>query len=357
MTLHRTPVFGTIALLLALPALGGCSSRAHYIIRQGIGQIGMMVRSVPIDGVLAGGKLEAEKERKLRLVVAARDFAREQLGLRVGGSFSLYHETGGQPVAYNLSGARKDALTPKRWCFPIIGSIDYIGFFSRADADRAAARIEREGYDSYIYGVDAYSTLGWFPDPVQSKLLNRRDGSLVEIVIHELAHNTVYVDGNSTFNESLATFIGRLGARLFYEQRGEEGRQTVTALEEYYADQERITAWMTAFEAELREYYARDIPSEEKIAGREALFQAARDRFADEVRPQLNEPDRYDRWANLPTNNAFVLLNRRYNLDLGVFASVYERSGGDFAAFLDTLRAAAATGDPFACLREAAGSP
>ncbi len=349
--------WGVLVGGLAVGPLGGCSPTVQYIVRQGLGQLGMTIHSVEIDAVLARQMLTPEQDRKLRLVVEAREFARQQLGLRIGSSFSLYHETNGEPIAYNLSASRRDELTPKYWQFPIIGSLAYIGYFDRADADREAASLQEQGYDTYIYGVDAYSTLGWFPDPVQSKLLDRSDGSLVDTVIHELAHNTVYSTADSTFNESLALFIGRQGARLFFERQGAAGREILAGLETTYADQEQITAWMTQFEAELRAFYARDLTSEEKIAGREALFQAARDRFTSEVQPQLGAPDRHGWWAEMPTNNAFVLLHRRYHYDLDLFADTYERTAGDFAAFVEVLRAAAADANPFAHLRNAAGSP
>ena len=356
--MHTRTTRPAYALLLAsgLMPLCGCPPTVQYIIEQGIGQISMMAETEPIDDVLASGRLDAEAERKLRLVVQARDFARDELGLDVGGSFQLYHETNGEPVGYNVSAAQQDALTPKRWQFPIVGWLDYIGFFSPDDARQAADELQAQGWDTYIYGVDAYSTLGWFADPLQSSFLRRSDGSIVETVIHELAHNTIYVNGQSTFNESLATFIGREGARRFYAEQGEVGEQMITALEEHYADQQRITTWMQDFTATLRAHYAQDVSSEEKVAGREALFQTARDRFTGEVQPGLNDPERYAGWANLPTNNAYVLLHQRYNLDLDVFAAVCDAGGGDFAAFLAALRAAAGAGEPFAHLRELAGS-
>lgn len=350
-------VRGILICGLALGPLTACSPTVQYIVHQGLGQLGMTIHSVKIDDVLARQMLTPEHDRKLRLVVEAREFARTEFGLRVGASFSLYHETYGEPIAYNLSASRRAELVPKYWQFPIIGSLAYIGYFSPADADREAATLQEQGYDTYIYGVDAYSTLGWFPDPVQSKLLDRSDGSLVDTVIHELAHNTVYCTSDSTFNESLAMFIGRKGAELFFERQGDAGRQISADLERGYADQEQITVWMMQFEADLRAFYAQDLPPDEKIAGREAVFQAARDRFVSEVQPQLNEPDRYGWWADMPTNNAFVLLHRRYHYDLDVFAAVYDNSNGDFATFLDVLRAAAADPDPFAYLRSAAGSP
>ena len=347
----------SVLILMMLILLCGCSSTVQYIIQQGIGQISMITSSRPIDQVLASGQLTAEQERKLRLVVAARDFAYQELGLQIGRSYSTYHDTSGEPIGYNLSACRQDQLTSKSWTFPIIGTIDYLGFFSEHDADQTAAELQDQGYDTVTYGVDAYSTLGWFPDPVHSTFLQRSDGSLVETVIHELAHNTIYVPGRSTFNESLATFIGRQGARLFFQQRGEEGLAIIESLEQNYDDNVHITDWMQALITSLKQHYALDVSSEEKIAGREAVFQTSREGFTNEVLPLLNDPDASAWWGNLPTNNAFVLLYQRYNLDLDVFATVYEQVSGDFAAFLDLLRAAAGAADPFTYLHESAGSP
>jgi predicted aminopeptidase len=246
-----------------------------------------------------------------------------------------------------------DLLSPKRWTFPIIGTIEYIGFFSRADAEAQLQQLADEGWDAVMYGVDAYSTLGSFPDPVQSRFLERSDGRIVETVIHELAHNTVYAAGQSTYNESLATFIGREGARLFFERRGAGADAILADLEAFYADQVQTTEWLLDLHDALVAHYAQDIPREEKIAGREAVFQAARDRFVAEVLPTLNQPERYAWYAEFPTNNAYVLLYRRYNLDLDVFQQVYEQSD-DFRVFVAALQQAGRSPAPFAALREMA---
>jgi len=342
-------------MLCALLGLCGCVN-GEYIARQAIGQIAVLVRSVPIEQTLASGTLSAEQIRKLSLIVEAREFARTELGLNVGWAFSLFHDTGGEPLAYNLSAATTDSLAPRSWVFPIVGEIDYVGYFSQADGEQAEAQLQQQGYDTVLRAVDAYSTLGWLPDPVHSPLLEREDANLVEIVIHELAHNTVYVNGRSDFNESLATFIGRTGALVFYARRDADGEQTAELLRARYVDQDRITAWFLELFETLEEYYAQDIPYDEKVAGREAVFQAARDRFVSEVQPQLSEPQRHQGWAWLPTNNAWILLNRRYNFDLDLFQAVYDRGGRDFRVLLETLHAAARSADPWAYLREATAS-
>ncbi len=351
--LRRAAHGAALVALGALTLLTGCET-TQYIIQQGLGQLEVVANSVPIDDVLAGGGLEPEAARKLRLIVEAREFAVNALGLSAGRSYTLYHETGGEPVSYNVSASRRDALEPKSWDFPVIGRIDYIGYFNKADAEAQQARLESDGYDTWMYPVSAYSTLGYFPDPVHSSMLKRDDGVIVDTIIHELAHNTIYVNGNSNFNESMATFIGRQGAILFYEQRGEEGRAMIDALRRQNADTDKINAWLIELNQALRDFYASGRSSQEKIDGREAVFQQARERFANEVAATLAEPGRYRGYANLPTNNAYILLNQRYNLDLGVMSGVYERRGGDFAAFLDEMRAAARAADPFEHLRNVA---
>jgi len=339
-------------LLGALLGLCGCVN-GEYIARQAIGQLGVLDRSVPIEQALVSGMLSAEQTRKLELIVEAREFARTELGLNVGWAFALFHDTVGEPLAYNLSAAPKNSLVPKSWAFPIVGEIDYVGYFSRADAEQAEAELQQQGYDTVLRAVDAYSTLGWLPDPVHSPLLERADANLVEIVIHELAHNTVYVNGRSDFNESLATFIGRTGAVIFYERRGPDGEQTAELLRARYVDQDRVTNWFVELFGTLGEHYAQDMPYDQKVAGREAVFQAARERFVSEVQLQLSEPQRHQGWAWLPTNNAWILLHRRYNFDLDLFQAVYEQGGGDFHMLLETLHAAARSADPWMYLREA----
>jgi predicted aminopeptidase len=353
---NRIRVRPALLLALLLLMLAGCAD-FPYIVRQGMGEAEMLTNTERIDQVLADGKLEPEQERKLRLVVEARDFAAAELGLDVGRSYQLYHEASDKPVAYNLSACPQDSLTPKQWNFPIIGTIDYLGYFSQADAQKSAADLQAQGYDTFIYGVDAYSTLGMLPDPVQSTFLNRADGNLVETVIHELAHNTIYQSGQSDYNESLATFIGRQGAQLFFAPRGVEAEAIAADLEAEYADDELVTTWVERLITDLRAYYGGGLTHEEKIAGREAIYQAARERFTGEVLPELRLPDRSGWWARIPTNNAFVRLHQRYHVDLDAFAAAYAAKNGDFRAFLEAARTAAKAGDPFAAIRATTVSP
>lgn len=335
--------------LAALLGGGGCASGA-YILRQAGGQVGVLVRTRAIDEVLREGRLEPEALRKLRLVAEARDFARDALGLRAGTSYRRYHETHGRPLSYNVSAARRESLTPYQWTFPIVGRIDYIGYFDKRDAERAVAALQAQGYDTVLRGVDAYSTLGFLPDPVASVLLQRDDLNLVDTVIHEIAHNTVYARGQSTFNESLATFIGRMGARRFYEARGDAA--AAARLEQRAADQGLIDGWLHALIAAARAHYAGPGTAAEKVATREKVFQAAREAFSRDVRPRLHDAARYAALARIEANNAYLLQYERYHLDLDTMRRVFDAGGGDMQRFIARLREAARSADPFAALRE-----
>lgn len=344
-------------LALGLVGMVGCTSELRYVSQVAAGQFEILRKMQPIDEVLASGKLTEEQARKLRLIVDVREFARNELGLKVGENYKFFHDTAGEPLSYNLSACRKDHFEAKQWRFPIIGTIDYLGYFERDQADAAEKALQDEGWDTLLGTVDAYSTLGYFTDPVHSPMLNRPDWNLVDTVIHELAHNTVYAPNQSNFNETLATFIGREGARRYLARLGDAGAAQIASAEAYYADSAAVTTWYDALYAGLRDYYARtDLTADEKIAGRGEIFASYAAKFASEVQPTLQVPARYDYLRAIPVNNAWILLNRRYNYDLSVMQDVYDAGGQDFGALLDRLRTAAKANDPWAALRDAAAT-
>lgn len=339
--------------LAVLPALG-CLNSTGYILTQARGQLDLLWRARPVSEALASGQLDAETDRKLRMLMAARTYGADVLGLRVGDSWTSYVQLDRDALSYNLSAAPKDQLKPYAFWFPVVGRIDYIGYFAREDMEAARRQFEQDGYDTYAYVVDTYSTLGWFPDPIYSTFLRRGDASLIETMFHELAHNTVYANGHSDFNESLATWVGREAARLYFAELGEDGARMAEALRRQREDGERIRAWIGGLADQLEAFYAGPMSSTEKVAGRGAIFEEARERFIAEVQPTLHEPQRHAGWTQLQPNNALVLLNRRYNRSLDTFDRVYERIGRDFGAMLGKLAEAAASSDPWGRLQSMA---
>jgi predicted aminopeptidase len=348
---ERCAGFTVLALVAGCASLVGCDA-VVYVAHVAEGQFGILGDTEPIDDVLASGRLSEEDEDKLRLIAKARQFAVETIGLNAGSSYTTFYDTSGAPLAFNLSAAQRDALVPYIWFFPIVGEVPYLGFFDEDYLRRVEQDLIDAGYDTFTYEVDAYSTLGLFEDPVRSTMLRRNRVSLAETIIHELLHNTVWRTGDTTFNESLATFVGRQGAMEFLEEEyGDEADWPVLAVE-LYADTDAVNAFLLELYSDLEAHYTRPLTAEAKINGREAVYQAARDRFAEELLPTLVHPDWFDSYADLPTNNAWMLGHHRYNLDLAVFEAVYAAVDGDWPAALSVFHAVAnAPKDPFDYLR------
>lgn len=348
------------ATLLFLTALGGggCGPDLLYLPRLAIGQLGTIVTSVPIEEALNNGDLAPEEAAKLELVVDARAYGIETIGLSFGQSFTTFVDTSSQ--AYNVSACQKDRFEPVTWTFPIFGIFPYLIFFDRAEADRYFERLAAADYDVFMYEVDAYSTMNAIPNPVRSTMLRRSEFSLVETVLHEMLHDTVWKVNATTFNESLATFVGRTGAVAYFRDRFPDEPELVETAMARNEDNDRYNAFLFELYWELDAFYGSDRTRAEKIAGREEIVQGARDRFAQDIQPLMNFPENYDWVEHLPANNAWLLGHYRYNLDLEVFGEVYEAVGGDWAAALEVFRQASRADDPFAFLRAwvaSAGNP
>jgi predicted aminopeptidase len=337
--------------LLIVTAPTGCDS-LPYVVHLAQGELGVQGNTEPIDKVLDSGRLTDDEAAKLRLIVKARDYAANHMGLNVENAYTTFYDTSGDALAYNLSAARRDALEARTWWFPLVGEVPYLAFFDEAYMRMIEEQLVAEGCDTLTYELDAYSTLGLLEDPVRSTMLRRHELSLVETIIHELLHNTVWRLNNTVFNESLATFVGRRGAVEFLQAEFGEDSSWPAVAASYYADLDRINAFLLRLYADLDAHFAQPISSEEKITGREAVYQAGRDRFTDELLPTLNYPDSFASYAELPTNNAWMLAHYRYNLDLDLMEAVFTAVGEDWPAALAVFQAAAnAPEDPFAYLR------
>ncbi|MDX2198428.1 MAG: aminopeptidase [Phycisphaerae bacterium] len=357
--MHWMTGWGRSAVATRLAALSSCALALGAVGCDGLryvghlldGQFAIEANTEPIDQVLASGRLSEADAAKLRLVVEARQFAIDQIGLSAGQSYTTFHDTEGKPLVYNLSASRKDALVAYEWSFPIVGSFPYIGFFDEAYLNEVEQDLIDQGYDTFTYQPDAYSTLGLRADPVRSPMLKRDDVSLIDTIIHEVLHNTIWRPNDFTFNETMATFVGRQGAVEFLERRGAAGQALIERARARYADDAKLNDFLISLFNELKSYYDQPGDREAKIAGREAVFERGRERFRTSVQPTLSRPEAYNYYAELPANNAFILLFARYNYDLSKFEAVYAATGRSWPRTLEVFRGAArAGGDPFAYL-------
>ncbi len=348
-----SPRRSSVAIVLTAVAacLTGTGCYTPYVVSVAWGQLSVLAQARPVEQVLAEDSLSPEEVQKLEYLLEVREFAVGTIGLKAGDSFTTFLDTSHWGNAYNISAAEKDSLTPVTWTLPFVGELPYLGFFDENQAESFRQQLKDTGYDTLMYEVDAYSTLGVFADPVRRSMLRRDEIDLADVVIHELTHNTVWRLGDVEFNESLATFVARTGAVAFLEQYFGPETDRVRLAAQRFADEDRFNAFLAGLYADLAAFYAGDLTRDEKIEQRGLVFQEGRDRFTAEELPNFNHPELYEWAGDLPANNALVLAYRRYNLDLDLFAAVHDATGGDFRASLSMFSEAAAQGDAKAFLR------
>ena len=295
-----------LALLLLLPPLCGC-----YILTQAQGQLRVLLNSERIDTLLADRKVPDKVKLKLLLVREIKAFGEHELGLKRSSNYESFYDTKGQPITYIVSACRKDRFEPYLWWFPIVGDVPYKGFFHKEDAQEEARTLIAEGYDVSFGTAAAYSTLGYFPDPVLSTMLDYPEEQLAALLLHELTHGTIYLPGGTDFNEGLASFVGWQGALEFARKR-------------HGISSPQYDRTVRAFALEER----RDEKAREVFRKLDQLYKSGKP-----GREILSERDRV---AGAPVNNAQILMQRRYGR-YDEFRAKFERSGGNWPRFFESL--------------------
>jgi len=338
----RFTLAGSLAAAIASTA---CSPT--YVLRAGWEEARILSSRRPIQAVVHDTSVSRETRDKLRLVLDARDFAVRDLGLRAGRSYESYARITRDTLSLNVLAAPEFGLFWKSWWFPIVGRVPYKGYF---DFDRAlaqAAALEAQGYDVSVRPVSAFSTLGWFPDPIMSTTLRLDSLSLVETVIHEITHSTFFPSGQADFNESFANFVGYRGAIAFFCDAVRDG----TACERArlrWEDTRVFGEFFGSIRDPLRELYARDIPDDDKRRLKRAIFADAAARFETDAKPRLRA-GRYGSLREGDLNNAWVLSRLLYYTRLDDFERAYARYG-ELGTAVRALIEAAEKGDPWAGL-------
>ncbi|HEY2386739.1 MAG TPA: aminopeptidase [Candidatus Binatia bacterium] len=325
------------------------------MLRAGYEEAKILWRREPMEQVLAAPDLDAETRRKLETVLAARAFA-AGLGFDVDGSFgSLSYSDEGTNVIV-VTGAKRTALEPYTWWFPVVGRVPYKGYFDAGRAKAEAASLEARGYDTYVRAAPAFSTLGWFADPLLRHQLRHDEEFLVDLVLHELYHATYYVNGQSAFNESLATFAGHRGAIAFFRAHPERahasgGDDLLAQAEASWDDALRFGTFVEKLAMSLRATYAANPDPAAAVVARDAVFAAARVEYAGLPFVAGGFPS----FAKEPLNNAVLLHYLLYGTDLEIFEAIYRNQGEDLRRALTFIHDAAETAprEPFAAVRRA----
>jgi predicted aminopeptidase len=334
------------AIVALISAPTGC-----YLSRGAWEEAKILSRREPISEIVTRPGVSEETKAKLKLVSAARTYAKDSLKLRVKDSFTTYSRLDHDTLVLLLSAAYRDTLKAYTWWFPIVGRVPYKGYFDFDEARRTAEEMKRDGFDTYLRPADAFSTLGFFNDPLLSTTLKSDTLSLANTVIHEVTHNTFYASGQAPFNESFAMFVGARGSAAFFRSRGQE--EAARRVEERWQDDKLLARFWGSIIRSLDSAYAANPASKAaRIAARDTVYQRARIILVRDIGPALRTIN--PRYAErVPLDNAALLARRVYASDLDLFDRIYEREGKDLKRAIGRVIGVARKNedDPFAGLR------
>jgi predicted aminopeptidase len=326
--------------LVAVLALGGCSTLGYYA--QAIsGHLHVMREARSLEDRLADPGTPPALRAKLQQALDIRRFAVTRLNLPDNGSYRSYADLGRAFVLWNVFAAPEFSVKPVQSCFPFAGCVDYRGWYNEADARREAAALRGRGYDTYLGGVPAYSTLGWFDDPLLNTFMIYPEAEVARLMFHELAHQVVYVRDDSVFNESFAVAVEEEGMRRWHAERKDEPeRQRYEAMRER---RRQFLALILKHRARLEDYYAQSAgrPDSERRAGKARLF-AELDADYRRLKEAWNGYAFYDRYFAQGANNALLASIATYSQKLPAFRALLAREQGDMPAFYRAVKQLAA---------------
>lgn len=314
-----------------LTQLAGCASPAYYA--QAVsGHLSLMTQREDVEKLLLDPQTGDELAARLERSQAIRAFAIESLGLPDSGSYRQYVATGRAAVSWNVIAAPEFSLTPKKWCFPVSGCVPYRAYFSDDAAGRFASKLEGRGYDVSISAVTAYSTLGWFDDPLLDTMFAYGDADLAGVMIHEMAHQEIYVPGDTAFNEAFASFVEMAGVERWLETNGQSGewkrwqqRQQATV---------QFAGFLADFRARLERLYGLTLPEKQMRQRKAVIFADIRAAYSAWVDSKWNGQDYFAGWFDKELNNARLALFDSYHGGECAFRNLYRQAEENMHEFL-----------------------
>lgn len=330
-------------LAASLLCLAGCDTLGFY--GQAVsGQLHILAQRRAIPALIDDAATPAALRGQLQLVQELRAFAASELSLPVGRQFSGYVDLQRPFVVWNVFAATEFSLEPLRWCFPVAGCVAYRGYFSEAAARRFAAALQEQGHEVYVGGVTAYSTLGWFADPVLNTVLGREPWQLASLIFHELAHQVAYVPGDTMFNESFATTVEQAGLERWLQQT-QDSAQALAVLQRAATElqrREQFVALVQAAVDDLRALYAAEQPGATLRRHKQARLQQLRADYR-ELRAQWGGYAGYDAWFAQDLNNAQLLTVATYHAQVPAFRRLLQEDcAGDLPCFYARVQQLAA---------------
>ena len=324
-----TLVFRRFALLLLIAVLSGCASPLYYA--QAIsGQLEILAKRRPVEEALNDPATSALTKHQLKLAQRLRDFASQELALPDNHSYRRYADLDRPFAVWNVFATPELSVEPKQWCFIVAGCVPYRGYFARDKAEQFAASLKQNGYDVYVGGVPAYSTLGWFNDPLLNTFIHRSEAELAGLLFHELAHQKIHVSGDSAFNESFATVVELEGVKRWFERHGTA--QQAQAYRQKIKRREEFTALVLKHRTRLKEIYASDLSDAEKRLAKMRVFGELRNDYA-ALKAGWGSYTVFDKWFAQDLNNAHLIAIGLYSQYVAVFQTLLAQHGGDLTIF------------------------
>ena len=334
---RRWPI--VLAVLAGALTLAACATfeTVDYYWQGAAGQLALLANSQPIPDVI--GKSDAALAARLERIREIREFASHELGLPNNGSYTRYTDLGRPYVSWNVFATPELSLTPRQWCFPIAGCVNYRGYFREAQASGESKRLKAAGDDVYIGGVPAYSTLGWFDDPVLSSFVSWPETEIARLIFHELAHQLIYVKSDSTFNESYATAVEEAGLARWLASRHDSQLTKLATRADHMRTIFRELVRTTR--TKLAEIYASNASDDDKRRAKQAIVAAMKTAYesAKQGEPGLSG---YDRWFAQQPNNAALAAVGLYTDRVPAFRELLHEANDDLPTFYHRVRELAA---------------
>ncbi len=320
-------------LILGVLTVSACSSFGYYMDLMA-GHSALLEQQKPVSEILADNQTEPKLRQLLQTSQKIRNFASKELYLPENDSYRMYADLKRQYAVWNVVATKEFSTKPKKWCFMLVGCLSYKGYFSKEEAIAYANELKSEGYDVYVAGAKAYSTLGWFDDPLLNTMMYKSEARRAGIIFHELAHQVVYIENDSSFNEAFATTVEQEGIRQWLAKKGKPQQY-----EEYLINKKRdaqLNSLLQETRDELKALYKTKINGGEKRQAKKAVFSQMQIKYQ-QLKKSWYGYNAYDKWMEQELNNSHLLLIATYHDLVPTFKAMLKNENNNLRSFYITV--------------------
>jgi len=315
----------SLALFLSLSA---CSTISYY--SQSVqGQMSLLIKRESVDDLLLSAETPTDLKKSLHQAKNIREYASQQLFLPDNNSYHGYVDTKKPYIVWNVFAAPEFSLNPKNWCYPIVGCVSYRGYFSKEDAEKEAEDLRKQQLDVYVGGVSAYSTLGWFDDPLLNTMMHWKQRSLASLIFHELSHQVIYIENETSFNEAFSSAVERLGTiQWLLEFYPEELEAYIT----YLNAQNDFRSLLLSTRQKLNKLYLSSQSTSQKRQEKQRIIDGMKNEYLT-IKQRWPNTIHFDRWFEKPINNARLTSTMTYLQYIPAFFKIFIEEKGDWEKF------------------------